>query len=99
MKYRDRLKVGDWIFEGRKSEIVKGGKFRIARVSGIVFDNWEELDLTNQKIEILGSEGILKGEKGFAQVLNDKELKNIQVLRTKLKILNNLDDGNKIKKR
>ncbi len=97
MKFKTtkELQIGDWILEGEGLK----GKFRIARVFEIVVDNFEEIDLDAGTIKALGAKSnqgknmgaILKND-GLIRVLNSKEIKALQILRTKLKTLNSLED-------
>lgn len=94
-----KLKIGDWVL--LKGENIKDGKFSIAKVElkKVELKDWETLDLKNGKIEIIGK-GEFTGESGNVTLLNKKEIKAIEILRKKLKILNNLDDSSvDIKKR
>lgn len=83
-----KLKIGDWILDGNS---IKKGKFIIARVNKIEFDNFEEIDLDKMDIKDKGK-GIISKSDGIINLLNKREIKQIQILRTKLKTLKGLED-------
>jgi len=89
----DKLKIGDWVLEGTGMK----GKFKVARVKQYVFDNFEKIDLEKWNIEDRG-DGIVEKGDGVMNVLNKKEIKALQILRTKLKTLKGLEDD-QIKRR
>lgn len=95
LKTTKELQIGDWILEGAGLK----GKFRISRVKEILVDNFEEIDLNAGTIKALGKKsmkgddiGAIKSNDGMIRVLNNKEIKALQILRTKLKTLNSLED-------
>jgi len=94
MKYKEikKLKKGEWTISGNKEDKLKG-KFRIGRVKEIIvtLENYEEIDLGKGNIEIYNG-GQFEGIDGVTQVLNQKEIKALQILRTKLKTLKGLED-------
>jgi len=98
MKFKKNLDIGDWIVSGDKGTI-KSGKFKIARVKGILFDNWEEIDLDKREVRSLGKEAESTTAGGYWKVLNEREMKKLHILRTKLATLNALDDEEVIKRR
>ena|SRR3990167_8597649 len=96
LKTTKELGIGDWILEGKG---IKSGKFRIARVKEILVDNFEEIDLDNGTLTPCGKQstkgeniGAIQGNAGLIRVLNSKEIKALQILRTKLKTLKGLED-------
>ena len=96
LKTTKELQIGDWILEGKN---IKEGKFRVARVREILADNFEEIDLDAGTIRALGRKsadgddmGVIRKNEGLIRVLNSKEVKALQILRTKLKTLNALED-------
>ena len=95
MKYKKikDLKKGEWIISGNKTDRLNG-KFKIGRVKEIkvTLEDYEELDLNKGDIKING-EGIFTGIDGVTQVLNEKEIKALQILRTKLKTLKGLENN------
>ena len=96
-KIRD-LKKGEWIISGNKTDRLNG-KFKVGRVKeiNVTLESYEELDIGKGDIVING-EGIFTGIDGVTQVLNEKEIKALQILRTKLKTLKGLEDD-KIKRK
>jgi len=95
LKTTKELQIGDWILEGKGLK----GKFRISRVREILVDNFEELDLDAGTIKAVGKKfmkgfdiGVIRSNDGIIRVLNSKEIKALQILRTKLKTLNALED-------
>ncbi len=95
LKTTKELQIGDWILEGTGLK----GKFRISRVREILVDNFEEIDLDAGTIKAVGKKtnsgediGAIKSNDGMIRVLNSKEIKALQILRTKLKTLNSLED-------
>jgi len=95
LKTTKELQIGDWILEGTGLK----GKFRVARVKEILVNNFEEIDLDAGTINALGRKnvkgehiGAIKKNDGVVRVLNSKEVKALQILRTKLKTLNALED-------
>ncbi len=93
----DKLKIGDWIVTKDLENGKFKGKFKVARVSKIEFDNFEEIDLNKGEIEIIGN-GVVDTSGGVINVLNKKEMKALNILRTKLKMIKGLEDDT-IKKR
>ncbi|KKL86079.1 hypothetical protein LCGC14_1948310 [marine sediment metagenome] len=90
--WTDKLKIGDWVIMGILSERGKfQGRFKVARVRGYDFDNFEELDLDKGDIKIIGEGEITKSD-GIVNVLNKKELKALNIFRIKLKTLKGLED-------
>lgn len=92
----DKLKLGDWILMG--GEKMKG-KFKVAKLQAYDFEEYEELDINKGDIKIIGKGSIRNGGKesdGVYNVLNKKEIKALNILRTKLKTLKGLED-NKLK--
>ena len=95
----DKLKIGDWVITKELSERGKfQGRFKVGRVKGYDFDNFEELDLNKGDIHIIG-EAEIKESNGVINVLNKKEIKALNILRTKLKTLKGLEDDNIIKEK
>ena len=95
LKTTKELQIGDWILEGTGLK----GKFRISRVREIMVDNFEEIDLDAGTIKAVGKKstsgedmGAIQSNDGMIRVLNNKEVKALQILRTKLKTLNSLED-------
>jgi len=88
----NKLKIGDWVLSGKFGVDKMKGVFRVARVSGIRFNNFEEIDLNKGNIEIIG-EGRINDGDGIISVLNRKEIKALNILRTKLKTLKGLEDN------
>jgi len=95
LKTTKELQIGDWILEGKGLK----GKFRISRVREILVDNFEEIDLDAGTIKALGKKsvkgddiGVIRDNDGLMRVLNSKEIKALQILRTKLKTLNSLEE-------
>ncbi len=100
-KTTKELQIGDWILEGKGLK----GKFRISKVKEILVNNFEEIDLDKMTIKAVGTKstkgeniGVIKSNDGVLKVLNSKEIKALQILRTKLKTLNSLEDKEVIEK-
>ena len=94
----DDLKIGDWIVTKDLENGKFKGKFKVARVSKIEFDNFEEIDLNKGEIEIIGN-GVVDTSGGVINVLNKKEMKVLNILRTKLKMIKGLEDDTIKRKR
>ncbi len=92
----DKLKIGDWTISKDLENGKFMGKFKVARVSGIEFDNFEEIDLNKGNIKIIGK-GTIEESDGVVSILNKKEVKALNILRTKLKTIKGLED-NQIKR-
>ncbi len=95
LKTTKELQIGDWILEGTGLK----GKFKIAKVKEILVDNFEEIDLDKGTIKSVGRKsvkgehiGSIKSNDAIIRVLNNKEIKALQILRTKLKTLDALED-------
>ncbi len=95
LKTTKELRIGDWILEGAGLK----GKFRISRVREILVDNFEEIDLDAGTIKAVGRKsvkgddiGAIRSNDGLMRVLNNKEIKALQILRAKLKTLDALED-------
>ena len=108
LKTTKELQIGDWILERTGALERKGlkGKFRIARVKEILVDNFEEIDLKKGTIKEIGQKsrngntiGAIQGNDGLIRILNNKEIKALQILRTKLKTLNSLEDNKVIEEK
>ena len=87
------LKKGDWIITRDLEDGKFVGKFVIGRVSEmkVNLDNYEEIDINKGDIEVSKS-GYFKDNEGHTGVLNNKEVKALSILRTKLKTLKGLKD-------
>ena len=95
LKTTKELKIGDWSLEGTELK----GKFKVARVKEILVDNFEEIDLDTRTIKAVGRKsvkgediGAIQSNDGIIRVLNSKEIKALQILRTKLKTLHALEE-------
>ena len=88
-----KLKKGDWIITRDLEDGKFVGKFIIGRVSEIKvnLDNYEEIDIIKGDIQVSES-GYFKDSDGHTGVLNNKEVKALSILRTKLKTLKGLKD-------
>lgn len=102
LKTTKELQIGDWVLEGTGLK----GKFRVARVKTILLNNFEEIDLDAGTITALGKKsaggddmGVIKRNDGVIKVLNSKEVKALQILRTKLKTLHSLEEEKVINER
>lgn len=96
------LEKGDWIVDMANNLTSKKGEFAVARVKGfkVEFDKTTWVDMNKNSTKELKEKGTstIKFENSEDRIakLNKKELKEINKLITKLKIIQGLEDGEKI---
>ena len=83
--FTDELKIGNWICDGSD---IKKGKFKLGKVKGYVITEFTEFDMEKQKVKEMG-EGTLTGL-GIVSRLTIPEVKKLLLLKTKIKIVDNL---------
>ena len=94
------LKSGDWITDGEANFQAKKGKFAVARVKGfkVTFDKAIWIDGDKDVVNKENSNASLVYDSSEEEIttLNKKDIKEINELVTKLKVIKGLEDGNKI---